>query len=569
MTAAQGSLATSQMQAMRFLTLFSWLHAPFLAAICTVLDRDMGVILAVSCILSAATTIMLRIDPAKARQTLAIALVGQVSLITATLAEHPWQVDSHMYFFAVVAILAALVDIRALVIATALVVGHHLTLNFLAPAFVYPGGQSLGRTVVHAVILLFESGTLIYMTRTRIALAAAAESERAAALEAQARTEAAMRTVEETREQNEEQRTVLMKTVEEEFTDLVSQGLEGRFSGRIKRQFEDPTMNTLASSLNQLFENVELILSDLQSNLSALAAGDLSKDMSVELKGQFEDLRQGVNGSVLSLRGMVADIQKAAVTTRKTTGDINEDARNLAARGEKQATRIQETSATMEELSQTVSSNSTRLDGAEELSRELTDRTQRGSDTVNRAVTAVGKIEQSSGRITEIISVIEAIAFQTNLLALNAAVEAARAGDAGKGFAVVASEVRTLAQRSSEAARDITNLILHTTSSVSEGVKLVEDTGNALGLITESLDELASTISTIATAGRDQASNIKELRVIVQSTDSDIQANAVMASRSAAAVKALESNVDQLSRISARFTLEAKPAGASTRLKAG
>ncbi|QHQ33923.1 methyl-accepting chemotaxis protein [Algicella marina] len=560
MSAARMTSSTSQEREVKILAIFGCLHLPVIAAICLLLGQNIIVFASLSAVLCLVPLAMLRLNPQAAKISIAINLVAQASLITASLAGHPWQVDSHMYFFAIIAVLSTLVDIRALLAATALIAVHHLTLNFLLSSLIYPGGASILRTVFHAVILIIESTALILMTHFRLELTAAAETDNQRARQAEQRAQQALTEMEAASARSETEREELMKLMEQEFTALVSQGVEGRFGSKITRSFDNERMNKLAESLNALFAAIAETLGDIQQNLSSIASGDLSHSMDKALRGQFEELRQGVNGSVASLRGMIGDVQSAVVVARANTSEINNEAAALAQRNEKQAARVQETSATMEQLTETVSANSKRLDEAESLARHLTDRTDEGSRAVSRAVSAVGRIQESSGRITEIISVIESIAFQTNLLALNAAVEAARAGEAGKGFAVVASEVRTLAQRSSEAARDISVLIEATTSSVSQGVEMVEQTGTALGLITESLDALAGTISQIANSGREQFENIAEMRDNIRDMDGNIQSNASMASRSAAAAQALDSNISQLSAIAEKFRLEQEEA---------
>ncbi|MEL6680257.1 MAG: methyl-accepting chemotaxis protein, partial [Pseudomonadota bacterium] len=165
---------------------------------------------------------------------------------------------------------------------------------------------------------------------------------------------------------------------------------------------------------------------------------------------------------------------------------------------------------------------------------------------VTEAVSAVGRIAESSRKVAEIIEVIESIAFQTNLLALNAAVEAARAGDAGKGFAVVASEVRMLAQRSSEAARDITDLIGESTQNVSDGVRMVGETGEVLKNIKASVDGLTDTISSVARAGHEQSASVSEVREAIASLETITQQNAEMSNRSLAAAREVGTGLEQL-----------------------
>ena len=228
---------------------------------------------------------------------------------------------------------------------------------------------------------------------------------------------------------------------------------------------------------------------------------------------------------------------------------VSGGARDLSGRTEAQASAIEQTSATVEEISATIATNA---DGAREaaaITREARSRAQHGQSVVGDAVSSMSEIETSSGRIGDITAVIDGIAFQTNLLALNAAVEAARAGEAGKGFAVVASEVRTLAQRSSEAARDIKELIAASGAKVADGVRLVNATGDALGGLLESISSIAGSVEDIAQASQEQATGMQEITSAVTHMDDATQRNAALAEESARAATALRSESDQLAEL--------------------
>ena len=210
----------------------------------------------------------------------------------------------------------------------------------------------------------------------------------------------------------------------------------------------------------------------------------------------------------------------------------------------------------MEQMSATVRSNAEALASAETLSQEARSRTQEGRETVQSAVEAVNRIEEGARKIADIVSVIDGIAFQTNLLALNAGVEAARAGDAGRGFAVVAFEVRALAQRCTEAARDIGALIRESGESVAEGVAMVDRTGSALGEIERTIESLADTIAHVATAGREQAGGIGEINQAVASMDIATQQNASLADSSLHAASGLRAEIDRLEALVSAFRTE-------------
>ena len=354
---------------------------------------------------------------------------------------------------------------------------------------------------------------------------------------------------------SEEQRAAMLAQVDSEVGVMAGAGMEGNFRHRITTQFDEPVMDRVADRMNRMFEAFEGTLGAIQGSLSSVSRGDLGKTLDTPMQGAFEELRNDLNRTIGALRDIATDIMDATAESRKTSMALSRDSAELASRNEGQAASVEETSATMEELNTNIKNNSGHLTEAEEKARALSEQTEAGSEAVSRAVEAVGRIEASSQRITEIISVIDTIAFQTNLLALNAAVEAARAGEAGRGFAVVASEVRTLAQRSSDAARDISNLIEESTRSVSEGVGMVQDTGDALARITGSLDALSKSITNVAGIGRDQANSINEMRTVIHSIDQGTQANAVLADRGARHAGHLEENLDRLTKAVAIFDL--------------
>ncbi|MEM6904861.1 MAG: methyl-accepting chemotaxis protein, partial [Pseudomonadota bacterium] len=239
------------------------------------------------------------------------------------------------------------------------------------------------------------------------------------------------------------------------------------------------------------------------------------------------------------------------------TREIATGATELSGRTESQAASLEETAATMEEMTASIKANAESADRAKSISSDAAARATRGGEVVEETVTAMGLIETGSGKISEIITVIDSIAFQTNLLALNAAVEAARAGDAGKGFAVVASEVRTLAQRSAEAAKDITQLISESTRQVSDGVQLVNRTGEALREIVEAVDAVAGTVEEISAATREQSTGVSEISASVSQMDQMTQQNSTMAEGSASASKSLETQGVELANLLGFFKVGA------------
>ncbi|MEM9043720.1 MAG: methyl-accepting chemotaxis protein [Pseudomonadota bacterium] len=296
-------------------------------------------------------------------------------------------------------------------------------------------------------------------------------------------------------------------------------------------------------------------IEEISDNLERLAEGDLTCTISREVDGEYAKLRDAFNDTSARLRQMVSQIQTASRKIVDETRSITDGSTELATRAEGQASSLEETAATMEQMTASIKANADNAGDANGNAGEAAKRAERGGSIVRDAISAMEKIEGSSSKISDIISVIEAIAFQTNLLALNAAVEAARAGDAGKGFAVVASEVRTLAQRSSEAAKDITGLIQESTEHVTTGANLVRQTGTALDEISGAVSSVVSNISDIAAAGQEQSSGVEEVTSAVTNMDQTTQENSALAEQSATNARRLSEEAAGLSELVAFFRM--------------
>lgn len=512
--------------------LLAFAHVPVLGLAAWLLGANVFAVLAASLALAGLAEAARRFAPETSDVAISIALIGQAAVMTATFAGHPWQSDTHMYYFALVAAVSVLASLRALLAPAGAVAVHHILLNFVAPALVYPDGSDLGRAVFHAAILGIEVAVLAAMIQDRLTLhaAALAEADRACAKRAQ-----------EADRRNREEREALLAEVEAEFAAIVDQGLAGNLAARVERSFDHETLNGLAAKLNAFFAGLEDMLSELDQRLSLIASGDLTEQPAATRHGRFGSLQNQVAVTVRSLRDFFIGISQAAGAAREASGDIGTDARELARRTEDTAAALQQTATTMEEISRTVSNTSELLKNAQRSAETLAETSREGAARSVTAVEAVKAIETQSRAIAEIVTVIDAIAFQTNLLALNAAVEAARAGEAGKGFAVVANEVRALAQRSSQAARDIAGLIGARSESVAKGAHLVQDTGAALS-------ELASPIEGLTTA-------ILEINQAVTRMDRDTQSNTAAADRTVAATRALDQQVECLAALLGQFTL--------------
>ena len=305
----------------------------------------------------------------------------------------------------------------------------------------------------------------------------------------------------------------------------------------------------------------EAAVQALGDALDRLAGGDLTVSVA-PLGGRYEKLRDDFNRAVARLCEVIAGIAQSSEFVRTGAGEISAAADNLSKRTEQQAASLEETAAALDEITSTVQNAAERAREARGMVVEARGGAETSGAIVRDAVAAMGRIESSSSRITEIIGVIDDIAFQTNLLALNAGVEAARAGEAGKGFAVVAQEVRELAQRSATAAREIKTLIVASASEVSTGVDLVQKTGQSLEAIVQQVRAINDRIEAIATSSQEQATGLREINTAVNDMDQMTQQNAAMVEQTTAASQSLADESRKLSLMLASFSTTAHASAA-------
>jgi methyl-accepting chemotaxis protein len=292
---------------------------------------------------------------------------------------------------------------------------------------------------------------------------------------------------------------------------------------------------------------VAQVVAALGQGLEKMARGDLTYRVTEEFAADYKKVQEDFNAAIGQLQETVKNIAMSSAEISNAAAEISTSTTDLSQRTEEQAASLEETSASMEEMAATVKKNAENAQHANHLTKETREVANRGGAVVSQAVSAMARIEESSRKISDIISVIDEIARQTNLLALNAAVEAARAGEAGRGFAVVASEVRSLAQRSSQAAKDITDLITGSAGQVKEGVDLVNRAGASLSEIVESIGNVAAIVSDIANASAEQASGIEQINKALTQMDEVTQQNSALVEENAATAKTLE---DQQSAMS-------------------
>jgi methyl-accepting chemotaxis protein len=303
----------------------------------------------------------------------------------------------------------------------------------------------------------------------------------------------------------------------------------------------------------QLAAEQREVMALLAGGLDLLSKGDLTCRIDAAVAADYEKLRDDFNTAVARLSETVSTIQATSFDVGNSAREINMGADDLSKRTEEQASSLEETAATTEELAASVKASAHSSKQAVALAQQAMSVAEKGGAIVTDAVEAMSRIEAASKKISDITSVIDEIAFQTNLLALNAAVEAARAGDAGKGFAVVASEVRTLAQRSGDAAKDITTLIGESGREVEQGVALVRSAGEALDQIVEASRKVSATVTDISSASAEQANGIDEMSQTVAHMDEMTQQNAALAEESAASATSLMSQIQRLNELVATF----------------
>ena len=292
------------------------------------------------------------------------------------------------------------------------------------------------------------------------------------------------------------------------------------------------------------------------ASLTELAQGDLTQTIETAFDQQFEDLRHALNGTIDRFSDVVGRLRTASRSLKVATGEMLSGANDLSERTTRQAATIEETSAAMEELANTVAGNAKKAQEAAGKAMAVSRSASESGTVMKEANHAMERITQSSAKISNIIGMIDDIAFQTNLLALNASVEAARAGDAGKGFAVVAVEVRRLAQSAASASSDVKALVEQSASEVKGGSKLVSDAAERLAEMLEAVRQNSELVESIARASRDQASSIEEVSTAVRTLDEMTQHNAALVEETNAAIEQTEAQAQTLDGIVEIFKLD-------------
>ncbi len=356
-------------------------------------------------------------------------------------------------------------------------------------------------------------------------------------------------------ERRQRERMDMMHSLQEAFGNVVNAALKGDFTQRIETEFADPELNSLARGINDLISMMDGSIADTGRVLSALAQLDLTLRMEGEYEGALKRLKDDTNRVADELTAAVTKLQDTSRSLRTATGEILSGANDLSERTTKQAATIEETSATMEQLAATVLENAKRAESASTNAAQVSQTAEDGGNVMRQATEAMERITTSSGKISNIIGLIDDIAFQTNLLALNASVEAARAGEAGKGFAVVAVEVRRLAQSAAQASSEVKGLIEQSGSEVQGGSRLVEEAARKLEAMLEGAKRNYELMQGIARESREQASSIEEVNAAVRQMDEMIQHNAALVEETNAAIEQTEAQAADLDQVVASFTI--------------
>jgi methyl-accepting chemotaxis protein len=433
-----------------------------------------------------------------------MAMAAQVALLLYVFTGHRYQVDIHMYFFALLAVCAGWCDWRAIVAFSAVTAVHHLVLNFALSDAVFPGGSDFWRVVLHAVIVVVQAAVLIWIVHH---LQQALEKSETAAAQAETAREETVRAAEKARQETE-------RAAEEQRRSMDEQ----------RRSAEEQTQ----------------VVKALKVGLGRLSSGDLTFRLTEDFPRAYQEIKEEFNLSITRLRETLQMLSESTREVSNASTEISASTTDLSQRAEEQVASLERTSASLEEISVVVKKNAASAQQASTSAVSAREIADRNGQVVAKAVEAMGRIKESSSKISDIIGVIDEIARQTNLLALNAAVEAARAGEAGRGFAVVASEVRSLAQRSAQAAKDIKQLIAHSADQVRDGVDLVNTAGTALFDIVAAIKAVAEIVSGIAVASTEQATGLEQVNKALAQMDEVTHQNSAMVEENATTAKVLD-----------------------------
>lgn len=302
----------------------------------------------------------------------------------------------------------------------------------------------------------------------------------------------------------------------------------------------------LKEGVNNSMDSIQSAMQDITRIVVAQSEGDLTQSIEAEYFGQLDTLKQAINASSAKLVEVVSKALEATNIVGTAAEEVARGAADLSQRVQEQAAALEETSATMDEMNSAVQGNTDNAQEASHVAKDVQDKAYKGVEVMTQTIDAMDSIQQSSHKISDIVSLIDGIAFQTNLLALNAAVEAARAGDHGRGFAVVAGEVRALAQKSAEAAKDIKKLIDESVARIDDGTRLASESGDVLTEINSSIETVSKMITQIAEASQEQAKGVSQVHQAVSQIDDVTQQNAALVEETSASAESMNEQSDNL-----------------------
>jgi methyl-accepting chemotaxis protein len=442
---------------------------------------------------------------------------------------HIWQLDLHLSFLAVIALVAVMADWRPIAGAATVTAVHHLVVSVAAPALIFADDPEVGRVLLHAAFVIVECIGLIFLARNLQSMIIGQSQER------------------EAREQIEREASAERERLEAEAASERNR-LEAIAAADLARIEEERRVARAKRD-----EDNRIVINALSDALSSLAEGDLSVQIREPLPGEAEALREQYNNAVRDLGAAFEAVTQTAKQIQSGTQELRAASDDLSTRTEAQASSLQSAAAACNRLTETVTGTAeTAADVSQSMIKAQSD-AQRGRDVVEQAISAMQMIQRKDAEINQIISIIDGIAFQTNLLALNAGVEAARAGDAGRGFAVVANEVRALAQRSAEAAKKIKELIEASGKEVTEGVNLVEATGTMFQAIVDQIVGIETSVREIAEKVEVQARDLQGVNGNISSLEQSTQHNAAMVEETTAALHSLANETTNLTGIVGKF----------------
>ena len=334
--------------------------------------------------------------------------------------------------------------------------------------------------------------------------------------------------------------------------DVMSNMEQGRFAHRVNVEAKGDLL-TLKNGVNGSMAALEKAMSDITQIVVAQSNGDLTHKINADYQGDLHTLKEAINTTADKLIVVVSQAVNASNIVSSASEEVSKGSQDLSQRVQQQAAALEQTSATMDEMSTVVQSNNQSAEDASELAKAVQQKATSGTKVMQQTIEAMRAIEESSNEISDIVTLIDSIAFQTNLLALNAAVEAARAGDHGRGFAVVASEVRALAQKSAEAAKKIKTLIDQSVIRIEQGTKLASESGLVLDSIDKAVDDVADMIQSIAKASAEQAEGIGQVHNAISQIDSVTQQNAALVEQTSAAAESMGEQASSLNQNMAFF----------------